>query len=60
MSKIHKIVCDNCGRELPTSEWYFKADILHYCESSENGIVLEKGDYCKSCMRKICDRIKLL
>lgn len=57
MSKITKIECDMCHRELPMSEYCFKGHLIFACENATEGELLFDGDYCKDCMNRLCNRI---
>ena len=56
MSKVTKIICDKCGRELDVEEWYYYGSIISTKASISMGARILDGDYCKKCFKEIIER----
>lgn len=52
MAKINKVICDKCKRELDYEEWYYSGNIVTTSASSDKGIQILEGDYCKKCFKE--------
>lgn len=60
MSKIQKIKCDCCEKELELGEAYYSGRLIQSFEGCDIGKqVLIEGDYCTLCFRQaIKDELK--
>lgn len=53
MSKIMKIKCDKCNKELDEDAWYYKANLISQSEKYSNAKQIMNGDYCEDCFGEI-------
>lgn len=49
MSRIVKVICDNCKKEIDLDEWYYSARVYRERTNLDKGKSLMQGDYCKNC-----------
>ena len=56
MSKVTKIICDKCERELDIDEWYYTGNIVSTAAKIDMGRQVMQGDYCKKCFKGMLER----